>query len=131
MNILIFGLPGSGKTTFAKELCKDLDVAYFNGDQVRTMFNDWRFDSGSRGTQAYRMQKLCSIANKNCVVDFICPYDKFRNHYNITVWINTIKEGRFENTNKIFEKPTKADFEIVDYNYEKIIKQFREIINEK
>tara|TARA_B110000211_G_C14027273_1_gene530489 strand:- start:1298 stop:1531 length:234 start_codon:yes stop_codon:yes gene_type:complete len=77
------------------------------------------------------MQKLCSIANKNCVVDFICPYDKFRNHYNITVWMDTIQEGRFKNTNKIFEKPNKTDFKIVNYNYQKIITELKEIINEK
>ena len=41
MNILVFGLPGSGKSTFAQKLIKDKNFAYFNGDQVRKMFNDW------------------------------------------------------------------------------------------
>ena len=30
MKILIFGLPGSGETTFSKELIKDEDCCYFN-----------------------------------------------------------------------------------------------------
>lgn len=130
MKILIFGLPGSGKTTFANKLCKDLNVAYFNGDQVRTMFNDWGFDSRSRATQACRMQRLCNIvseeSNKHCVVDFVCPYESFRTYYDITIWMNTINEGRFENTNKIFERPFQVNYEIKDYNYDQIIKEIRD-----
>jgi len=43
--------------------------------------------------------------------------------------MNTIKEGRFEDTNKLFEKPNKVDYEIKDYNYEKIINEINEQIN--
>ena len=125
MNILIFGLPGSGKTTFAKQLCKDLDSAYFNGDEIRTMFNDWSFDKRSRSRQAYRMQKLCSIANKNCVVDFICPYDADRQEYDVKVWMNTINKGRFDDTNEMFEKPDHCTFEIKDYKYSNIIEEIK------
>jgi hypothetical protein len=39
--------------------------------------------------------------------------------------MNTIKEGRFEDTNKMFEKPTKIDYEIKDYNYEEIINEIQ------
>ena len=31
--ILVFGLPGSGKTTFAKKLA--VNMAYFNADEIR------------------------------------------------------------------------------------------------
>ena len=34
--ILVFGLPGSGKTTFAKKLA--VNMAYFNADEIRKMF---------------------------------------------------------------------------------------------
>jgi len=37
MNVLVFGLPGSGKSTFAKKLAAD-NLAYFNADEVRKMF---------------------------------------------------------------------------------------------
>ena len=39
------------------------------------------------------------------------------------IWINTIDKGRFEDTNKVFEKPKKVDFEITDFNYNNIIKE--------
>jgi adenylylsulfate kinase len=131
MNILVFGLPGSGKTTFSKLLNKNLNFAYFNADEVRGMFNDWDFSNQGRINQANRMIELINLANKPCIVDFVCPYEKYRNFYDITVWMNTINKGRYEDTNKIFEIPKKPSFEILDYNYEMIIKEIREIINEK
>jgi hypothetical protein len=38
-------------------------------------------------------------------------------------WINTIQSGRFEDTNKMFQKPTQVDYEITNYNYEDIINE--------
>ena len=124
MNILVFGLPGSGKSTFAKKLATD-KLAYFNADQIRTMFNDWNFTEEGRTRQAERMFALTGLANGNCVVDFVCPYNDFRNDYDITVWMNTIKESKYENTNKLFEKPVTVDYEIKDYNYESIINEIK------
>jgi hypothetical protein len=40
--------------------------------------------------------------------------------------MNTIDKGRFEDTNKVFEKPKKVDFEIKDFNYDDIIKKIHE-----
>ena len=41
MKILIFGLPGSGKTWLAERLQKRLECAWFNADEIRRMANDW------------------------------------------------------------------------------------------
>jgi len=121
--ILVFGLPGSGKSTFAQKLVKDKPFAYFNADEIRKIFNDWDFTEKGRTKQAMRMAELCRIADKTSVVDFVCPYEHMRKHFDITIFMNTINSGRFEDTNKIFEKPVKVDFEIKDFNYDNIIKE--------
>lgn len=123
MNILIFGLPGSGKSTFASNLCKGVDVAHFNGDVVRDMFNEKKFTEQDRIDQVIRMEKLCNMTKKHCVVDFVCPYDQFRSFYDVKIFMNTIESGRYDDTNKVFEKPHKVDYEISSYNYSDIIKE--------
>jgi SpoVK/Ycf46/Vps4 family AAA+-type ATPase len=43
MKILVFGLPGSGKSTFAKQLTAETNIPHFNADEIRGMFKDWDF----------------------------------------------------------------------------------------
>jgi adenylylsulfate kinase len=85
MNILIFGLPGSGKSTFAKKLIADKKIAYFNADEVRKMFNDWDFTEAGRIRQAQRMFGLTAYASGHCVVDFVCPFNEWRDDYDIKI----------------------------------------------
>lgn len=115
MKILVMGLPGSGKTTLAKVLAEKLKAAYFNADEVRKMFNDWDFSEEGRLRQADRMYYLADIASSDHVVaDFVCPLEETRDTFapDFIVFMNTINEGRFEDTNKVFQRPDVADVEI-------------------
>ena len=110
MKILIFGLPGSGKTTFAKKLIEGKKIPHFNADDIRKLFEDWDFTETGRRRQANRMMTMCDLAAKHVVVDFVCPFESYRSFYDMKIWMNTIAKGRFEDTNKVFEKPKKVDF---------------------
>jgi len=120
--ILIFGLPGSGKTTLATELCKLIDADWYNADVIRKQADDWDFSDEGRLRQCNRMRSLCAESNKSerhAVADFVCPRNEYRAIFkpDMTIWMNTIAEGRFEDTNQIFEDPIglrihKGDFMI-------------------
>lgn len=108
--ILIFGLPGTGKTTLAKSLCEKIDADWFNADEIRKLANDWDFSDAGRLRQCHRMRSLCrgsNAGNRHAVADFVCPRNEYRTIFapNITIWMNTIDASRFEDTNKIFEAP--------------------------
>ena len=117
MKILIMGLPGSGKTTLAKLLAPMFNAVWLNADEVRKEADDWDFSEEGRKRQSLRMWTYAEEAiekNRNVVADFICPTEQTRADFNAdyTIWVDTIKEGRFEDTNKMFEEPTKYDFRV-------------------
>lgn len=118
IRILICGLPGSGKTTLAKYIHEKFDLAWFNADKVREQFNDWDFSKEGRERQANRMKELSLNCSKSSVSDFVCPTQETRDHFNpdITIWMNTIKEGRFADTNSIFQPPTNPDYIVTDWS---------------
>ena len=121
MKILIFGLPGSGKTWLAERLQKRLECAWFNADEIRRMANDWEFSEAARYRQAHRMASIANHEKYNdrtVICDFVCPTEVTRAIFDAdyTVWMDTIKEGRFQDTNKMFETPS---IDNVNYHVEK------------
>lgn len=113
------GLPGSGKTTLAEALARELKCVHFNADDIRKNINkDLGFSEADRLEQARRMSHLCGIASKwgaHVIADFVCPTPQARELFNadFTIWVDRIKEGRFEDTNKLFVAPEKYDVRII------------------
>ena len=111
------GLPGAGKTTLAETLAPMINAKRLNADEVRKAANDWDFSPEGRTRQARRMAdfalKLKSEGNY-VVADFICPTPEARKLFpaDYVVWVDTIKEGRFEDTNQMFVKPEKYNFHV-------------------
>ncbi len=111
------GLPGSGKTTLAEELAPMLKAKRLNADEVRKKANDWDFSVEGRKRQARRMAdyaKKIKDEGNYVVADFICPTPEARALFpaDFVIWMDTIKEGRFEDTNKMFVKPDKFDYHV-------------------
>ena len=115
------GLPGSGKTYLTERLVPLLKAAWCNADKLREMSNDWDFSDEGRKRQSMRMRTFADFEKnngRNVICDFVCPTKETRNNFkaDITIWMDTIKEGRFEDTNKIFENPKNVDFHITEWN---------------
>jgi adenylylsulfate kinase len=141
--ILIMGLPGAGKTFFAERLKKfleensrvshmpleklsqqemmplhwDAKVKWFNADEVRKSYNDWDFSKEGRIRQSIRMAEFALKSSADFVIcDFVAPLPEMRHNFKAdwTIWIDTIKEGRYEDTNKAFVAPDVYDFRITE-----------------
>ena len=111
MRVLIFGLPGSGKTYLAERLVEYLGdkVAWFNADKVREEANDWDFSEEGRLRQNQRMLSLCENAEaegKIAIADFVAPFEKdFKNlsfnprgaHYKLPFGNLSISRSRSNN----------------------------------
>jgi hypothetical protein len=143
--ILIMGLPGSGKTYLAERLKRYLEenstiqhmpaeelilspwqldscsatVDWFNADDIRRRFNDWDFSKEGRIRQSIRMLDFALASTGSFVIcDFVAPLPEMRNNFNAdwVIWVDTIDQSRFEDTNKAFVPPTVYDFRINEQN---------------
>lgn len=80
------GLPASGKSTLAQEVCKVLEnkglaVEHLDGDKIRELFPQTGFDRASRNEHIRRVGFLASKLEKYGVVvvaSFISPYRESR-----------------------------------------------------
>jgi adenylylsulfate kinase len=134
--ILIMGLPGSGKTTLAGELAPMLNAKRLNADEVRKEANDWDFSEEGRKRQAKRMSDFALKLKEqgfDVVADFICPTPEARSLFpaDYVIWVDTIKEGRFDDTNKMFIKPDKFDFHVTTQDAKNLAPKIFEDINLK
>ena len=136
MKILIFGLPGAGKTWLAQKLYQLLpNCAWYNADKIREMANDWDFTPEGRLRQATRMRNIANFEKENdrwVICDFVCPTTHTRELFDadISIWVDTIAEGRFEDTNKMFEVPLEFDYHVNHWYSDSEIESLSEHIKE-
>lgn len=127
MKILIMGLPGSGKTTFAAALfaeflANDMIAYWYNADDIREKNNDWDFSPEGRMRQATRMANIAEAhKNENVICDFVAPLEEMRKVFDAdyVIWMNTVYSSRYEDTNNMFQLPENVDFQIQEMDYEK------------
>ncbi len=118
------GLPGAGKTTLAKMMVSKLrhlgkTVVHLNADEIRAnVHKDLGFSPEDRIENATRLGWLASKISSSgvmCVCDFVCPTEETRAAFDadVTIFVDTISSGRFEDTNKLFERPKPTESLIV------------------
>ena len=132
--ILIMGLPGAGKTTLANELAKLITCKRLNAAEIRKAANDWDFSEEGRKRQARRMSDAAlqiKKEGKNVIADFICPTPEARKLFpaDYIIWVDTIKEGRFEDTNQMFVKPEKFNFHVTTQDAKLWASKIKEDLN--
>jgi adenylylsulfate kinase len=133
MIILIFGQAGAGKTALATELSSRTNSIHLNADEIRLDLNsDLGFSIEDRVENARRIgaiARLLSKSGNNVIVDFICPTEETRKafgHADLKVWVDRIKQGRYEDTNKIWEDP--QDYDICIKNGFSIDEEFDTVL---
>jgi adenylylsulfate kinase len=116
MIIQVIGLPGSGKTTFAKELADRINAVHLNADAVRAELNkDLGFSPEDRLEQARRMgalSRLLSEQGYHVVVDFVNPTKETRSSFgkpDKIVWMNRKPVRDFPDTTAMWEHPEGVD----------------------
>ena len=147
------GLPGSGKTYFAERLKVYLEingnfdlskitsdvpyprvitkVDWFNADEIRRRFNDWDFSHEGRIRQSIRMFEFAMKCTGDYVIcDFVAPLPEMRHNFKAdwTIWMDTIDQSRYDDTNKMFVPPDIYDFRITEQNADKWVQYVGEMI---
>lgn len=123
------GLPGAGKTHLAKRLQVHLNCAWYNADKVREMANDWDFTDSGRRRQSERMNTIAlfeGTRGRTVICDFVCPTGETRKQFSadLTIWMDTIEAGRYEDTNKVFEPPEEVTYRIKGFMSDEEIIEF-------
>jgi adenylylsulfate kinase-like enzyme len=121
MIIQFIGLPGAGKTTIADALKDRINALHINADDVRNgISKDLGFSIEDRVENARRLGEIARLMerkqDKPVIVDFVAPTEETRKAFgkaDIVVWVDTITEGRFEDTNNMWEIPSHYDHRIV------------------
>jgi hypothetical protein len=100
----------------------NVSVDWLNADDIRKKYNDWDFSNAGRIRQSLRMfQFAIECTGEFVICDFVAPLVEMRNNFKAdwTIWVDTIKEGRYDDTNKAFVPPEQYDFRVTEQNAEK------------
>ena len=116
MKILIVGLPGSGKTLLGSRIAEKFSIPFWDADVVRNTYNDWDFSGEGRDRQSLRMRKLAELDSIS-ISAFIAPLPGYiRNFFpDKFIWMDTVKDCEYEDTNKLFKPPQNPDVRITKW----------------
>jgi hypothetical protein len=139
------GLPTAGKTILARLLTPRLNAVHFNADDVRANINrELSFLEADRIEHDRRIGWLCDqVVKAGCfaIADFICPTPPARAAFSagdepFVVWVDRIKTGPYEDTNRMFIPPERVDLRVSsegtpEFWTEEVMRRLRPIFDPK
>ena len=110
------GLPDSGKTWLGSRISKHFNIPFWDGNVVREVYNDWDFTGKGRERQALRMRKLSEL-DRISIAGFVCPLPGYVSFFfaDKLIWMDTVEDCKYEDTNKLFQSPQKYDVRITKW----------------
>ena len=110
------GLPDSGKTWLGSRISKHFNIPFWDADDIRRIYNDWDFSGQGRERQSLRMRKLAELEMIS-ISAFITPLPGYiRNFFpDKLIWMDTVEDCKYEDTNKLFQSPQKYDVRITKW----------------
>lgn len=84
MIVVLFGQPGSGKTTLAKELLKYDKYYHIDGDELRELFSNKDYSREGRINNLNRASDIAHYLNtkSNVILSLVYPYHEARKYLN-------------------------------------------------
>jgi adenylylsulfate kinase len=122
------GQPGSGKTVLALLLKKHLEEKYndfvfhIDGDELRTLFNNMKYDKDGRETNITRAQDVAKFVHNNgfdVIVSMVSPFKEIREQFKedmgmdiLEIYVHTSNERGREHFHTEYEEPTHNFFNL-------------------
>ena len=135
-HLILIDLQADWSEKLFDEVLKNHPAEWVNAGELRKETNDWDFSSEGRMRQATRMR---AIADTGCaaefimICDFVCPTQELRAVFDadLCIWMNTITESQYADTNEIFEQPTidEYDIEITEFDSDKWSETLADLIH--
>jgi shikimate kinase len=124
MIVVLFGQPGAGKTTLAKELLKYDKYYHIDGDELRELFSNKDYSREGRIKNLNRASDIATYLNtkSNVILSLVYPYHEARKYLNSLAsnvkWILLVNE----------EDRNKSQFKVNDWE-DPLLSENVDIIN--
>jgi hypothetical protein len=114
--ILVMGVKGSGKTTFAKELAKNMNATYLSSEHVCDIYQENENTIEGEAKVSAKLRRMALLSDTEfTVIDYKCERKMSRDYLapDLVIWLNTV-----EPNSEMFEIPHRANIVFTSFDYD-------------